>query len=92
MCVGGGDGRAAGEPSRLWASLFLGGGSCLVKFLNYRGRAGVYFCTYRQAKYGNNPRVPRVVSKSDIDHGMATTATEPLGGILRVLFAVPTSP
>ena len=28
---------------------------------------------------GTNPRIPCVVSKSDRDHGTATTATEPLG-------------
>ena len=28
---------------------------------------------------GTNSRIPRVVSKSDSDHGTATTAIEPLG-------------
>ena len=28
---------------------------------------------------GSKPRIPRVVSKSDRDHGTATTAIEPLG-------------
>ena len=28
---------------------------------------------------GSKPRISRVVSKSDSDHGTATTATEPLG-------------
>ena len=41
---------------------------------------------------GTNQRISRVVSKSDSDHGTATTATEALGYRPRVLFAVVTSP
>ena len=33
----------------------------------------------QRAGPGTNPRISRVVSKSDSDHGTATTATEPLG-------------
>ena len=46
----------------------------------------------QRAGPGTNPRIPRVVSKSDSGHGTATTATEPLDERPRVLFAIVTSP
>ena len=44
-------------------------GSLLETFMGLDQRTGA----------GSNPCISRVVSKSDSDHGTATTATEPLG-------------
>ena len=64
----------------------------MTKFSIHKIISETFIGVEQKSGLGTNPHIPRVVSKSDSDHGSATTATEPLGLSPRVLFAVGTSP